>query len=138
MWLEDLFERSEFLKQLGRGLVADAGDAGDVVAGVALQADEVRDQLGRDPVAVDHALAVVDARVGDPARGGHDLHHAVVDELVRVAVAGDDHGWDGWLGRPSLFHDRRDHVVGLEPLDSEVAVAERVDQRLEVRPLLLE
>ena len=34
-------------------------------------------QLGRDAVALDHALAVVDARVGDPARGRHDPHAAV-------------------------------------------------------------
>ena len=50
------------------GLVADAGDAGDVVGRVALEPDEVGDQLGRDAVAVDHALAVVDLRVGDAAR----------------------------------------------------------------------
>ena len=77
----------------GGGLVADARDAGDVVGRVALEADEVGDQLGRDPVALDHALAVVDPRVGDPARGRHDPH-AVVDELVGVAVAGHDHHGD--------------------------------------------
>ena len=65
--VEHPLEVAEPLQQVGGGLVADAGDAGDVVAGVALEADEVRDQLGRDAVAVDHALAVVDLRVGDPA-----------------------------------------------------------------------
>ena len=88
--VEHLLERPEALQQLGGGLVADPGDARDVVARVALEADEVGDQLRRDPVALDHALAVVDARVGDPAGGGHDPD-AVVDELVGVAVAGDDH-----------------------------------------------
>ena len=34
--------------------------------------------------------------------------------------------------------DRGDHVVGLVAVDPQVAVAERLDQRLEVRPLLLE
>ena len=46
--VEHLLQRAEPLQQLGRGLVADPGDAGDVVAGVALEPDEVRDQLGRD------------------------------------------------------------------------------------------
>ena len=69
-------ERPVLLQQLGGGLVADARHAGDVVGGVALQPDEVGHQLGRDAVALDHALAVVHARVGDararsssPARG---------------------------------------------------------------------
>ena len=111
------------------------GHAGDVVAGVALEADEVGDQLGRDAVAVDHALAVVDLRVGDAARGGHDPH-ALVDELVGVAVAGDDHHGDLALLR--LHDERGDHVVGLEALDRDVPVAERLDQRAQVRPLQLQ
>ena len=135
--VEHVLERAEALQQLGGGLVADPGDAGDVVAGVALEADEVGDQLRRDPVAVDHALAVVDPGVGDAAAGGHDLH-AVVDQLVGVAVAGDDHHLDLRLCGPGLLGDRRDHVVGLVAVDLQVAVAERLDQRLEVRPLLLE
>ena len=90
---EHALEVAEALQQLGGGLVADARDARDVVAGVALEADEVRDLLGRDAVALDHALAVVDLGVGDAARGGHDPH-AVADELVGVAVAGDDHHGD--------------------------------------------
>ena len=103
--------------------------------GVALEADEVGDQLGRDAVALDHALAVVDLRVGDAARGGHDPH-AVVDQLVGVAVAGDDHHGDAAL--LGLLGQRGDHVVGLEALDRDVAVAERLDQRAQVRPLELE
>ena len=128
-------EVAEALEELGGGLVADAGDAGDVVRGVALEADEVGDQLGRDAVALDHALAVVDLRVGDAARGGHDPH-AVVDHLVGVAVAADDHHGDAAL--LGLAHQRGDHVVGLEALDRDVAVAERLDQRSQRRPLLLE
>ena len=45
------------------------GTPGMLSRRVALEADEVGDQLGRDAVAVDHALAVVDLRVGDAARG---------------------------------------------------------------------
>ncbi len=89
---EHLLERAEALDQLAGGLLADPGDAGDVVRGVALQAVEVGDQLRRDAVAVDHGLAVVDLGLGDPARGRHHLHEALlVDQLEDVAVAGDDH-----------------------------------------------
>ena len=102
---------------------------------VPLEADEVGDQLGRDPVAVDHALAVVDLRVGDAARGGHDPH-ALADELVGVAVAGHDHHGDLALLR--LLDERGDHVVGLEALDGDVAVPERLDERAQVRPLQLQ
>ena len=133
--VEHGLEVAEALQQVGRGLVADAGDAGDVVARVALEADEVGDQLGRDAVAVDHALAVIDLRVRDAPRGGHDPH-AVADELVGVAVAGDDHDRD--LALLGLADERGDHVVGLEALDGDVAVAERLDERPERRPLLLE
>ena len=44
----------------GGGLVPDPRDAGDVVRGVALEPDQVGDQLGRDAVALDDAVAVVD------------------------------------------------------------------------------
>ena len=137
MWLEHLLERAEPLQQVGGGLVADPRDAGDVVAGVALQPDEVRDELRRDPVAVDHAVAVVHLGVGDPARGGHDPH-PVADQLVGVAVSGHDHHRDRRFRAARAGDDRRDHVVGLVALDRKVLIAERGHQRLERRPLLLE
>ena len=59
------------LQQLRGGLVADPGDARDVVRRVALEADEVGDQLRRHAVTLDHPVAVVDLRVGDSARGRH-------------------------------------------------------------------
>src|SRR5205823_13619989 len=127
----------EALQQLGGGLVADPRYARDVVAGVALQADEVGDQLGRDAVAIDHAIAVVHARIGDPSAGRHDLD-AVIDELVGVAVARHDHHRDGRVRAPGGVDDRGDHIVRLVALDPEVLVAERLDQRLQRRPLLLE
>jgi hypothetical protein len=70
-----------------------------------------------------------------PAAGAHDPH-AVVDELVGVAVARDDHHRDPAL--LGLLGQRGDHVVGLEALDGDVAVAERLDERAQVRPLELE
>ena len=133
--LEDLLERAELLQQLGGGLVADPGDAGDVVRGVALEADQVGDQLGRDAVALLDALGVVDLGVGDAARGGHHPH-PVLDQLVDVAVAGDHHHLDALLAGP-LGH-RGDHVVGLEALDPDVGEAERLGERHQVGPLLLQ
>ena len=47
---------AELLQQLRGGLVADARDARDVVGRVALEPEEVGDQLRRDPVALDHGL----------------------------------------------------------------------------------
>jgi hypothetical protein len=133
--LEHALERSVLLQELGRGLVADPGDARDVVRGVPLQPDEVRNQLGPDTVTLDHALAVVHARVRDAARRGHDPNAAVVRELVGVAVPRHDHHVDALL--LGLLGKARDHVVGLVAFDAHVAVAERLDKRLEVRPLLL-
>ncbi len=71
------------------------GIAGDVVGGVALQAVEVGDRLGRQAVAVDHRLAVIELGLGDAAGGGHHLHEPLlVDQLEDVAVAGDDRDRD--------------------------------------------
>ena len=98
---EDALEVPPLLQQLRGGLVADARDAGDVVARVALQPVEVRDELGRDAVALHDRLVVVQLRLGDPAARRHDLDDAVgVDELERVAVAGDDHRRDRRVGLP--------------------------------------
>ena len=132
---EHLLERPEALEELGGGLVADPRDSRDVVGGVALEPDEVGDELGRDPVALDHPVAVIDLRVGDPARRGHHPD-PVADQLVDVAVAGDDHHRDPC--RRGIPGHRRDHVVGLIALDRDVLEAERLGQRRQVRPLLLE
>jgi hypothetical protein len=136
---EHVLERAVALDQLAGGLVADPRYAGDVVRGVALQPIEVGDQLGSDAVAVDHRLAVVDLRLGDPARGRHHLDEAVaVDQLEGVAIAGDDHHGNGRVGVQGPLGERGDHVVGLVPVDLDVGVPERLDQRFHRRPLLLE
>jgi hypothetical protein len=133
--VEHLLQRPEPLQEVRGGLVSDAGDTRDVVRRVALEADEVRDELGRDAVAVDDRLAVVDLRVGHAARGRHHPH-PVAHQLVGVAVAGDHH--DRHAARLGLGGEGGDHVVGLVALDGDVGVAEGVDERREVRPLLLE
>ena len=74
--LEDVLERAVLRDQLAGGLVPEAGDARDVVRGVALEADEVRDLLGGDPVAGVDALWRVDVDVGDAARGHHQARRS--------------------------------------------------------------
>ncbi len=134
-----LLERPEALQQLTRGLVADPGDAGDVVRGVALEPVEVWNQLRGNAVAVHHRLAVVDLRLGDAAGGRHHLHEAlIVDQLEDVAVARHDHHRHRRVGAQGPLGERCDHVVGLVPLDFRVRVPERLDQRFHHRPLFLQ
>ena len=111
------------------------GTPGDVVGGVALEADEVGDLGGVDAVALADPLGGVDDHVGDAARRHHDAD-VVGGQLEGVAIGRDDadavavalgHGGQG-----------ADHVVGLHPLDADVAVAEGLDQRREEGALGLE
>ena len=131
----DALERAEAHEQVGRGLVADAGHAGDVVGGVALEPDEVGHEPRRDAVAGLDALGRVDVHVGHAAR--RQQHADVVgDELEGVAVVRDHAGRDALLVGAQA--ERADHVVGLVALELDVAVAERLDERAQVRLLLLE
>ena len=57
------------------------------------QPHQVGDQLRIHAVALLDRLAVVDLGLGDPAAGAHHPH-PVADQLVGVAVAGDDHRRD--------------------------------------------
>ena len=128
--LEDVLEHVD---ELTGGLVADAGDARDVVARISLEPDEVRDLLRADPVARLDALRRVHLDVGDAARGHHQAD-VLRDELERVAVGRDDARLHACL--VSLRRERRDHVVRLPPLELEVLVPERLDDRSKVRELL--
>ncbi len=130
---EDVLDGAELLQQLGGGLLADPRHARDVVGGVAAQTHQIGDQRRRDPVALEHRLGVVDLGLGDAARGAHHPH-SLGDQLVGVAVAGDDHHLQPLLA--GLPGQRGDHVVGLVALDPDVGVAEGLDQRHQVRPLL--
>ena len=131
--LDHRLERAVLRDQLAGGLVADAGDARDVVGGVALQPDEVRHLLGRHAVARLDALRRVDVDVGDAARRHHQAD-VLAAELERVAVGRDDARLDPLA--VGARRERRDHVVRLPALELEVAVAERLDDRAEVRELL--
>ena len=131
--LDHLLERAVLRDQLPGGLVPDPGDARDVVRRVALQADEVRHLVGPDAVAELDPLGRVDVDVGDAARRHHqrDVRRA---ELEGVAVGRDDGRLDP--GLVGAGRERRDHVVRLPAFELEVAVAERLDDRPEVRELL--
>ena len=130
---DHLLERAVLGDELARGLVADPRDPGDVVRGVALEPDEVGHLVGPHAVAQLDALRRVDVDVRDAARRHHQCH-VLRTELERVAVGRDDAGLDArFVG---ARRDRRDHVVRLPALELEVPVAERLDDRPEVRELL--
>ena len=115
--------------ELGGGLDADAGGAGDVVDGVAGQRLDVDDAVGADAELLDHLVGadrlVLQGVEHDDARG---------DELHQVLVGGDD-------GDPPAGGDRLggvggDDVVGLEArhLDArQVEGAGRVADQAELR-----
>ena len=131
--LEHRLERAVLGDQLAGGLVTDPRDAGDVVGGVALEADEIGHLVGPDAVAGLDARGRVDVDVGDAARRHHQ-RHVLGAELEGVPVGRDDAGLDpGLVGAGG---ERRDDVVRLPALELEVAVAERLDDRPEVRELL--
>ena len=131
--LDHALERSVLRDQLAGGLVADPGDAGDVVGRVPLETDEVGHLVGSHAVAQLDALGRVDVDVRDPARRHHQAH-VLGAELEGVAVGGDDARLDPRL--VGARGERRDHVVRLPALELEVAVAERLHDGPEVRELL--
>ncbi len=130
--LVEVLDRAELLHQRGRRLLADAGDAGDVVGAVALEADVVGDLRRRHAEALDHAGRRVDLDVGHAAPGG-DHPDVVVDDLQRVAVAG-DHERAAALPL-GLFGQCAEDVVGLVARLDQVGYAEGVHEAGQVGPL---
>ena len=131
--LEDVLDGAVLRDQLACRLVADAGDAGNVVRGVALQPDEVGHLVGPDAVPGLDTLGRVDVHVRDPARGHHQAD-VLRDELEGIPVGRDDGRLDAGLVR--TVGERRDHVVGLPALELEVPIPEGLDDGPEVRELL--
>ena len=131
--LEHPFERAVLRDELAGGLVPDPGDAGDVVGGVPLEADEVRHLLRGDPVAGEDPLRRVDVDVGHAARRHHQAD-VLGAELERVAVGRDHAGLHACL--VGARRERGDNVVRLPALELEVPVAEGLDDRPEVGELL--
>ena len=126
-------QRAELLEQRRGGLLADAGNAGDVVDLVAREGEQVGDQVRRDaPLLLDlggavpllvHAVVAADA---------------AVHELQEVLVAGDDHHFPPQ--RAGAARQSRDHVVGLPPRQSHRGHVERLEHpphQRELRPQVL-
>ena len=131
--LEHALEGAVLRDQLAGCLVPDARNSRDVVGRVALEPDEVGNLLRSDAVAREDALGRVHVHVRDPPRRHHQ-GDVVADELERVAIRRDDGGLDPGLVGPR--GERGDDVVGLPALELEVPVAERLDDRAEMRELL--
>ncbi len=105
--LQEGFEVAIFGDQLRRGLDADAGNAGNVVGGIAGQRLHLDHLLRRHAEFLDH-LGYADAAIL------HGVVHddAVGDELHQVLVGGHDgRGRAPFAGQPRIG---RDQVVGLE------------------------
>ena len=132
--LEDSLEVRVRGDQLRRGLLADARDAGKVVARVAAQRGVLRILRGRDAAAAFcDAGFVIQRVVGDAALVVEHLDVRIGDELERITVAGDDHDVDavgGGAGR-----ERRDHVVGLDARDLQLTDLERFEHFVNEREL---
>ena len=111
----------------GSGLLPHAGNAGQVVAGVAAQRGEVRVLLGGQPVFFDDRLGGEAGEFADALeRVQH--RHVVADQLQCVSVAGHhQHPIALVLG---LGGQRRDQVVGLEARLGEHGDAQRVEDFL--------
>src|SRR5699024_2398336 len=94
----------------GGGLRAHAGDAGEVVGALTDQCGQIGVPLGRDPVPLLDRGGGHAAHLGD-ALDGLQQCDAVVDQLDRVAVAGDDQGGPALVG--GAGGQSGDDVVGL-------------------------
>ncbi len=120
---------------LGGRLGSDPGDAREVVARLTDEGGEVAVALGRHEVLLLDGLGVHPPHVGDPAHG-IDQRDVVGHELEGVAVTRDDDD----LHALGLGHrrQRRDDVVGLEPVDLHVLDPQRIEHLADQRDLPLE
>ncbi|CAK7285478.1 hypothetical protein SGPA1_31351 [Streptomyces misionensis JCM 4497] len=133
--LDQLGEGAELVDPLGGGLLADAGDAGEVVGRVAAQGGEVRVLGGRQ------AVLLLDLLRGEPGQLrdalGRVQHGGVLaDQLEGVAVAGDDQHLEA-LGL-GLGGEGGDDVVRLEALHGEARGVHRVQELADQFDLALE
>ena len=132
--LEDAVEPAVGGDQLGRRLLPHPGHARQVVGRVAAQRGVLRVERGRDAGALLDAGLVVERVVGHAALVVEHLDVRVLDELVAVAVAGDD---DDVVARvAALRGERGDDVVGLDAGHLEDRDAERLDHLADQAHLL--
>ena len=131
----EVVEAIELRQPLRGGLGADAGDAGQVVAGLPHQGRELGVARGGDEILRLDRLRRHAREVGDAPQG---VEHgdAVVDELQRVAVAGDDEHLEAL--RLGLGGEGADEVVGLVAGQLDVGDPQRVEDLLDEGHLPLE
>ena len=133
--LVDALQAAVGLQQLRRGLVADAGHAGDVVGGVALEAEEVDELVGAHAVTLEHLGRAVDGHVGDALLRGDDARH-VGGQLVGVLVARHQQRLVAQL--LVARGDGAQHVVALPALDAHHGHVHGLQQLLDDGELHLE
>ena len=119
-------EVAVLVDQLGRRLLPHPGDPGKVVGGIAAQRGQQRVLLGPYPGALLDARLVVEGVVAHAPPVVEHPDVGILDQLVGVAVAGDDD--DRMLAVPGLGGQRGQHVVGLEPLGADHRDGQRSEQ----------
>jgi hypothetical protein len=107
---EEVFDGAEFLDEFGGGFFADAGDAGDVVNGVAHEREDIDDLSGafNAPFGADFDGAE-DFDVTALAAGFVDFD-VVGDELAKVFVGSDHEGFHA--EGVGFFGEDADDVIG--------------------------
>ncbi len=128
---EDAFEAAVGVDELRGSLLADAGNAGEVVARVAAHRRVVGVLRGRDSGAFLDPGFVVQRVVGDAALVVEHLEVRVLHELVRVAIAGDDDGVDPL--RRGARRQGADHVVGFDSFELDRGDPQRLEHLADQR-----
>ena len=128
---EEVLHGIKFAEEFLGGLFADSGDAGDVVGGVAHEAEDIDDLRGSFHAPdFAHAGEVDDIVFGSLAAGFPHVG-ALVDELGEVLVGSDHERFDvaACLG---LGGEGADDVVGLETVEFEDGDVEGLAEAFEV------
>ncbi len=129
--LEHALQAAELLHQFHGGLLADPGNAGDVVHCIAHEAQDVLHLLGRPQPAppLAHLLGAHDLGLPTALPGLVD-HDPVGYELPEILI-GRDHEGDIALGF-GFFGQGADHIVGLEAIAFDHGDVEGLDDAADV------
>ena len=131
---EERVEVAELADHLRSGLLADAGDARDVVGRVALERLVVDHLIGTQPESLVDPCDVVHHGVLDAGSGRHQSD-ARGHELEHVEVDGHDRGFEV-VARVELLGDRPDNVVRLVALHLVDRDPEGLDDLANLRELV--
>ena len=113
--LFQIFNRMKALNQRGRRLLADRGDARDIVGGIAHQRLDINEFLRRDPVGLPDRLRREIQNLGFAAAGLRQSNQNVaIRELQKIPVTG--HNRDLISLFLAAFCEGPDHIIRLKPL----------------------